>query len=375
MGVQGLKERSAAARAWLVGSALPLWSDAGFDAQTGLFEEKLDLDGRPVPGPRRVRVQNRQLYVFVQAGRLGWTGPWRERALAALATVLGPAKAPGGGVGHLLDERGRLIDPRRDLYDQAFGLFALAQARGLDAARADARIGEVVGYLATQRGPNGGFLEGEIKPAPRWQNPHMHLFEAGIALHEAGSPHGLALASEVAGLFDRYFFDAQNGALGEYYNDDLSRAPGKVGRLCEPGHHFEWIWLLDRWRKVSGEDRDAAAQRLWSHAVTHGLSGGVAIDEVWRDGGARTASARLWPQTERLKAALVRFERGGDAADAGAAAAAYDGLETYFHGLKPGLWRDRRDADGGFADEPAPASSFYHIVLALSELFRVADAL
>ena len=375
MGVQGLKERSAAARAWLNESALPLWSQAGFDAATGLFQEKLDLEGRPVASPRRVRVQGRQLYVFVQAGRLGWSGPWRERALAGLATLEGPARAAGGGVGHLLDERGRMIDARRDLYDQAFGLFALAQARGLDAARADARIDEIFGFLATQRGPNGGFLEGEIKPAPRWQNPHMHLFEAGIALHEAGSPHGLGLASEIASLFDRYFFDAENGALGEYYNDDLSRAPRETGQLCEPGHHFEWIWLLDRWRKVSGEDRDAAAQALWRHATTHGLADGVAIDEVFRRGGVRTPTARLWPQTERLKAALVRFERSGDGEDADSALAAYDGLGTYLAGLKPGLWRDRRNADGSFVDEPAPASSFYHIVLALSELIRVAEAL
>jgi mannose/cellobiose epimerase-like protein (N-acyl-D-glucosamine 2-epimerase family) len=375
MSVEGLKERSAGARAWLIESALPLWAGAGFDADTGLFQEKLDRHGNPVAGPRRVRVQGRQLYVFAQAGRLGWSGPWRERALAGLATQLGPAKAADGGVGHLLDARGRLIDDRRDLYDQAFGLFALAQARTLDPERADARIGEVFGYLATQRGPNGGYLEGEIKPSPRWQNPHMHLFEAGIALHEAGSPHGLPLAKEIAGLFDRYFFDAENGALGEYYNDDLSRAPGDIGRLCEPGHHFEWIWLLDRWRKVSGEDRSGPADRLWTHATTNGLADGLAIDEVWRDGGARTPSARLWPQTERLKAGLVRFERSGDDRDAAAAASAFDGLMTYFAGLKPGLWRDRRGADGQFIDEPSPASSFYHIVLALSELFRVVEAL
>ena len=173
MGVQGLKERSAHARGWLFEAALPLWADAGFDAATGLFEEKLDLDGRAVPGPRRVRVQHRQLYVFVQAGRLGWTGPWRARALAGLATATGPARAAGGGVGHQLNTEGQLIDARRDLYDQAFGLFALAQARDLDPVRADARIGEIMAFLATQNALNGGFLEGEIKPAPRWQNPHM----------------------------------------------------------------------------------------------------------------------------------------------------------------------------------------------------------
>jgi mannose-6-phosphate isomerase len=35
-----------------------------------------------------------------------------------------------------------------------------------------------------------------------------------------------------------------------------------------------------------------------------------------------------------------------------------------------GLWRDRMQLDGSFVDEPAPASSFYHIVCAIAELDR-----
>jgi mannose-6-phosphate isomerase len=372
MSVEGLKARAAAAREWLFDAAFPLWAEAGFDPLNGLFHEKLDLAGRPVPAPRRLRVQARQVYAFTEAGRLGWTGPWRERAEAGLALLLGPARAEGGGFGHLLDDRGALIDGRRDLYDQAFGLFGLAKGRSLDPARADVRIGEAMAYLDTQHGPAAGFMEGEIKPSPRWQNPHMHLFEAGIALHEAGAPRGVELARESAAMFDRYFFDAENGALGEYYNDDLTRAAGDVGRLTEPGHHCEWIWLLDRWRRVSGEDRSAKADRLWAHVAAHGLARGVAIDEVMRDGAVQTASARLWPQTERLKAALVRFEAGGPVGDV---EAAFDGLQRYFEGLRPGLWRDRMASDGAFVDEPAPASSFYHIVLAYSELLRVAATL
>jgi len=375
MSIEDLTRRAAAARAWLFDSALPLWAERGFDDATGLFAEKLDLTGQPVAGSHRVRVQARQLYVFAEAGRLGWTGPWRPRVAAGLATLVGPARALQGAVGHLLDPSGRLIDARRDLYDQAFGLFGLANARELDPVGVDARIAEVMAYLDTQRGQGGGFLEGEIKPFPRWQNPHMHLFEAGLALHEAGASQGLELAREIARMFDAYFFDPVNGALGEYYRDDLSRAEGEIGRLAEPGHHFEWIWLLDRWRKVSGEDHAGPAERLWSHAVTNGIRDGVAIDEVWRDGGARTLSARLWPQTERLKAALIRFESRRDAAAAEQAVAAFDGLWRYFSGLGEGLWRDRLGADGMFVEEPAPASSFYHIVLAFSELLRVGAGL
>ena len=73
-------------RDWLFRQALPLWADAGIDAE-GRFFEKLDFDGRPVTGvPRRTRVQARQTYVFIQAAALGWTdgAPVARAALDAL---------------------------------------------------------------------------------------------------------------------------------------------------------------------------------------------------------------------------------------------------------------------------------------------------
>ena len=60
-------------RDWLFGQALPLWAQAGIDAE-GRFFEKLDFDARPIIGrPRRTRVQARQVYVFAEAAALGWS--------------------------------------------------------------------------------------------------------------------------------------------------------------------------------------------------------------------------------------------------------------------------------------------------------------
>jgi mannose-6-phosphate isomerase len=365
-------QRAAAdAKSWLFDAALPLWAEAGFDPATRLFREGLDASGGSSKGPLRVRIQARQTYVFAEAGRLGWTGPWRALAAAGLDALVEKCPTEGGPVGHLLDETGVLIDGRRDLYDQAFALFGLAHTRALDPRRADTAIDRIIGYLETQRGTNGGFLEGELKAWPRRQNPHMHLLEAGMALAEMGSPHGLPLAAACVELFDRVFFDTETGSLGEYYDVDLSRAPGELGRIAEPGHHFEWIWLLDRWRRLGGADREEACLRLWAHAVAHGLNGPVAIDEVWREGGAKTQTARLWPQTERLKAALVLFETTKDRQYLDAIQEGYLGLRLYLDDVKPGLWRDRLSNHLDPVEEPSPASSLYHITLAMAELIRL----
>lgn len=368
-----LTDRARKAQAWLFDAALPLWATSGFDTTTGIFHEKLDAALKPMPGPRRVRVQARQTYVFALAGKLGWSGAWRPLVEAGFKVIDGPARADAGAVGHLLDARGRLMDARRDLYDQAFALFACASAAPIVPA-AVKRAGEIADFIDKHwKSAHGGYAEGEVEPTlPRRQNPHMHLFEAALALHTAtATPRWRSLAEQMIHLFDTHFFDPDPGVLREFFDGDWKPAPGEKGDLLEPGHHFEWTWLLARWAEASGADTRATGDRLYDFGKAHGIGAhGAAIDEVWLDGSVKSAAARLWPQTEWLKAALARVERGGDPAEA---VQACDALARYLNRPAEGLWADRLTADGAFIDEPAPASSFYHIALALAELIRVAD--
>ena len=48
---------------------------------------------------------------------------------------------------------------------------------------------------------------------------------------------------------------------------------------------------------------------------------------------------------------------------------------TYLDTPIRGLWRDRLDAWGSFIEEPAPASSLYHLVGAVLELSRLPERL
>jgi mannose/cellobiose epimerase-like protein (N-acyl-D-glucosamine 2-epimerase family) len=365
-----LEARAARARRWLFEDAFPLWSSAGFDARTGQFVEQLTLAGEPLTAvPRRVIVQARQLYVFATAGRMGWDGPWRAVATAAAEALLARGRTDDGDWIFAFDGQGRPSDLRLDLYTQAFAIFGLTHAATaldradlLDAARATR-----VRLELAWRAPAGGFVEGALFPGVRRQNPHMHLFEAVMALHAAtGDAADAALAAALWSLFkDR--FAAEAGVL-EYFDEALVPLAGDRGRVTEPGHAFEWAWLAGRWGRRAGTDESAVADRLYAIGRRGVGPGGAACDEVWTDGTIKTASARCWPQTEYLKAALARLARTGATADAAAAAGAHDALLAYLAGVRPGAWRDRRLADGGWAEGPAPASSGYHIVCALNEL-------
>ena len=79
----------------------------------------------------------------------------------------------------------------------------------------------------------------------------------------------------------------------------------------------------------------------------------------------------MWPQTERLKAALAHAADSLGAERALAVSRAAEAAAAIFRYLDTpvkGLWRDRLKVDGTFIEEAAPASTFYHIICAFSEL-------
>src|SRR5213076_1279611 len=105
------------------------------------------------------------------------------------------------------------------------------------------------------------------------------------------------------------------------------------------------------------------------------VKNGLALQQVLDDFTPHDGSARLWPQTERLKAAALAARLTGDAKYFAMAASAVESLKRYLATPIPGLWYDRIDVHGKIVDEPAPASTFYHLVVAVSELSALARAI
>jgi mannose-6-phosphate isomerase len=304
---------------------------------------------------------------------MGWDGPWRAVATAAADRLLANGRTDAGDWVFAFDGAGRPLDRRPDLYTQAFAIFGLAHAAValgrpdlLSAAR-ETRIR----LERDWRAPSGGFVEGEVHGGLRRQNPHMHLLEAVMALGEASADLAdAALAAELVLLF-KARFSAPCGVL-EYFDAALVPLTDDRGRICEPGHAFEWAWLIGRWAKASGGDEAVLINRLYASGRRGVAADGIVRDEIWDDGTPRTGSSRLWPQAERLRAALSRLERTGSPADAPDVHSALSALSGYLEAAPRGSWRDRRTADGRWLPGPAPASSAYHVVGALDELIRIA---
>jgi mannose-6-phosphate isomerase len=162
-------------------------------------------------------------------------------------------------------------------------------------------------------------------------------------------------------------------SLREQFDADWAPLAGIAGRVVEPGHQFEWGWLLLRWGAAGDGAANQAAARLVQLGEAHGIRDGVAINELLDDFSVRDGEARLWPQTERLKAAVRMAAVTHDPRYWSMAVRAAQGLRRYFDTALRGLWYDRLTLDGQFVQQPAPASSFYHIVCAIAELKSVLE--
>lgn len=342
---------------WLEGAAWPLWLAHGVDWRARAFHESLTLDTLTCRADfRRLRVVARQTYVFSKAHRQGVPR-------AAEAVELGMdflrrhAALPGGGYAWRFALDGRVIDARIDLYDQAFVLLALSAATAVFPAAALRPLAMALDDFCEARmaHPAGGYVESLPPALPRRQNPHMHLLEARLAAAEAfGEARFLERAAPLVELFRRSLF--RHGVLGEFYGDDWQAEPPFV---VEPGHHCEWIWLLHWYARLTGMAPAPEAAALRDFVERH-VPPGPLPDGLAPTGEIVAAGARLWPQAERLKAEALR-----DPPDAARMEDACAALQGY---LRPdGLWHERRLPGGALSEEPAPASSLYHLTCAALE--------
>jgi len=200
----------------------------------------------------------------------------------------------------------------------------------------------------------------------------MHLLEASlVALEATRESIFLELACELSALFRAKLFDGRT--LAEYFEPDWRRAAGDPGRLIEPGHHFEWAWLLVQHERLTGERTTPLVEALMAFAERHGVDQATqaTFNSIRDDGTPLDRGSRTWPNTERLKGHLALYEATGKDPRAAVAGSTRRLLDLHLATDVPGLWIDHFDAEGRGTSKTAPASTLYHVFLAFAELLRL----
>lgn len=359
---------------WMVGEALPLWSSAGYNQPRRLYHERLTFDATPITLPHlRLMVQARQIATFCQAELDGVFNAgstaldclhevqaryWRADGQPGWVFALGPDGQPSSSV--------------RDLYAHAFILFAHAWAYRLSADPALLKIVHktVADVDAIFHAPCGGFWDAMPRPdGLRRQNPHMHLLEAYLSLFEATTDQFyLDRAQGLVALALNRFISPRSGLLLEFFGPDWTPCKDFGQNPVEPGHLFEWSWLLTSYTTLNPTDPLAThiqtvAERLFQAGWRHGVTQNTVRDGIMDDGTLSHTSTRIWPQTELARLLACRQTNG--ASNAAETDLLAHLTRTFFTTFAPkhlrGGWIDRFDALGKPAVDHMPASSLYHI--------------
>jgi mannose/cellobiose epimerase-like protein (N-acyl-D-glucosamine 2-epimerase family) len=372
---QALRAAASRLESWIKNDALPLWLTRGIEPSTNANYERFTPEGVPdLAASTRVRVQARQAFFFAAAYHRGWCDEGKAVAKNLLAFVQRVATHPtaGGGYTHLLDKNFVVVDTKQDLYDHAFFLLAnawcyrafnersyLEEADKL-IAHLDARFGSLV----------GGWVEGDYDYACRRQNPHMHLFEAFLALYDAtGDAKYLARVGELFALFQAHFFDETHGVLFEFFDENWVRLPNAKGDTVEPGHMMEWVWLLDWYHRRTNRPVAKYTKALYQRGLEIGIDkSGLLFDAVSYTGEVIDRNKRCWGITELIKASLVQIREGNTDAEAIAIKGVDDLFKYYLCASTPGSYVDQRGANDEVVVDVAPASTLYHLIVAAMEL-------
>lgn len=364
---------------------VPKWYEAFPDTATGGFYERLGKGFKPrLVGNRRLLTQCRQLAIYSHAQT---TGLIRfEPALTAFyETMVRKYHVPEtGGWRFSLGDDGLPADNTYDLYSLTFVIFSLSHyyraTRDIRAKEhADAARAFIARHFTLPGRPGyAEALDEHLRPVNRQrrQNPHMHLLEASLFAEEtwekdagADRPYG-KMSDHLADLFYQHFFVPEKNMLCEFFTEDLTPNPG-IGHRVEPGHYFEWVWLLKKHAALRGDAgrHDDVCVQLLTWANRHGwdkVYGGI-FDVLTPEGVVLTDTKRIWPFAEALKANALMIDA---VADRDAVKARMNEMLNVFRDRymqERGFWVEWLNRDLSPATDYMPGTTPYHVYFGIME--------
>jgi mannobiose 2-epimerase len=308
------------------------WMENTPDLVHGGFIGRIDGQDRPHPeAPKGLVLNSRILWTFSAAWRSTGHGIYRPTADRAYAYLLHNfLDRDYGGAFWSLNAAGQPLDPRKQIYGQAFALYGLSEyyrASGektaLDEAVSLFRLIEQHSFDPRQNGYFEAFardwsLLGDVRLSnkdandPKTMNTHLHILEAYTNLYHAW-PDPL-LEGQIIGLldiFDRYIIGA-GGHLGLFFDAYWK----KRGGLISYGHDIEAAWLLHEAALVINNNEWITKTSRHALHIAAAAAEGLDTDGgLWyeQENGHLIRQKHWWPQAEAMVGFLQAWQLSGDA--------------------------------------------------------------
>lgn len=342
----------------LRGNILPFWIGHAVNGRT--FHGALSNDLRVDPTAERgALLAARILWTYSAATRTYGDAAYRSMADLAQADLMARYHdAQHGGFFWSINADGSLARDRKQIYGQAFALYALAEyhaATGDRAALGQAiHVFQLLERHARDRA-QGGYLEAFARDwspiadmrlssadqnDPKSQNTMLHVMEAYTRLLQVWPDPGLhaALRDLVEVMLTR-ILDARTCHLGLFFTADWRPTSDKISY----GHDIEAAWLLSRAAEALGDPAltariTAVALRITDVTLAEGTDTDGAIFNLGGPRGVIDDTREWWPQAEAVVGFLNAWQLSGEARYLDAAAKTWDFIAARLVDRAHGEW-------------------------------------
>ena len=352
----------------LTGNILPFWTRYAVDRENGGFYGMIFNDLRiDHHSPRAAVINARILWTFSAACRPDGVA-YRETADRAWDYIRDKFWDPEyGGVYWMVDYLGRPLSDRKQIYAQAFAIYAMAEYyRATGNVESLERAKELYGLVEAKsyEPVHGGYLEacscdwGALDDlrlsekdlnSPKSMNTHLHVMEAYTNLLRVW-PDPALRASQKALLevtLD-YIVDAATGHFRMFFDNGWRSLTDHVSY----GHDIEGSWLIYEAAEVLGdsvmlERARKLAVRMAQAVYEEGLDqdGGL-FYEANAKGELIDPNKHWWPQAEAVVGFYNAWQLSGEPHFLTAAQRAWDYIENKIVDRAHGEWYAKLTPDG-----------------------------
>jgi mannose-6-phosphate isomerase len=363
------------------------WYEAFTDGADGGFHERLGHSFKPVVfDRRRVLTQCRQLAIYSDAYNVtsrATFNPDLNKHFEYISSNYYVAKIGGWAFSVNLENNNKELF--YDLYAQAFVIFSFSHYfRATKDIRAKELAYSTFDFILENfiyKNAPGYYeaLDESLRPMDnkRRHESHMHFLEACLFAYEVWEDDRfLKEAEHLIKLFTEYFYQEKKAILSEYFSNDLKEPLKDKGHIItEPGHYYEWIWLLKKYENFIGQkgkfDILCMGLLTWANDFGWDKSFGGIYDELDHQGNVVEDTKRIWPFSEGLKANTLLLDSSSDKlALKNKISEMVEVFKTHYIDER-GFWTEWLDRELKPATDYMPGTTPYHVYFGIMEARQV----
>jgi mannobiose 2-epimerase len=361
--------KAARFRAELQDNILPFWIGHAVDREHGGFygviHSDLTVDKQ---APRAAVINARILWTFSVAARVLGNPKYREMADRAWDYIIHKFwDKQHGGVYWMLDYKGNPISDRKQVYAQAFTIYAMAEyfratgrTESLDRAKQLFRLIEkhsrdpvFKGYLEACSRDWGALQDMRLSEkdlnSPKSMNTHLHVMEAYTALLRVWrDPELAAHQNDLLEVTMDRIVDGASGHFRLFFDKQWNSLSGHVSF----GHDIEGSWLLFEAADLLGDPvllacARKAAVRMAEAVYDEGLDqdGSIFYERNSR-GEFVDPNKHWWAQAEAVVGFHNAWQLSGEQRFLHAAERAWEYIEARIIDKEHGEWLAKLRPDG-----------------------------